>query len=152
MKLKATWAYFEIKDTNGKISNYNDYTVESSDKGIMIAGNTMGSNHQVQLIPAKEGTAYIFIKKDDKIVASVPVTVVAARKVVTMSADKTGMLYLMHLAQMLRSLHLQQKDQYGNEFAFDPKDGKVLASCEGAPDGVKRALLLHLLLLRLAAR
>ena len=138
---KATWAYFEIKDTNGKeISNYNDYTVESSDKGtLMIAGNTMGSNHQVQLIPAKEGTAYIFIKKDDKIVASVPVTVVAARKVVTMSADKTSVIVSNASGANAEVVTFTTKDQYGNEFAFDPKDGKVLASCEGAPDGVTKS-------------
>lgn len=105
----------------------------------MIAGNTMGSNHQVQLIPAKEGTAYIFIKKDDKIVASVPVTVVAARKVVTMSADKTSVIVSNASGANAEVVTFTTKDQYGNEFAFDPKDGKVLASCEGAPDGVKKS-------------
>ena len=139
---KATWAYFEIKDTNGKeISNYNDYTVESSDKGtLMIAGNTMGSNHQVQLIPAKEGTAYIFIKKDDKIVASVPVTVVAARKVVTMSADKTSVILSNAANANAETVAFTTKDQYGNDFDYTSgNNGNISVSCEGAPDGVTKS-------------
>lgn len=89
----ATYAYFEVKDTDGKeISNYGDYKVESSDRAtLMLAADTMtGSNHYVRVIPAKEGTTYIFLKKDDKIVASVPVTVVASRKVTTMTTDKNS--------------------------------------------------------------
>ena len=114
---KAVWAYFEIKDTDGKeISNYGEYTVESSDKTtLMILGNTMQKNNRVQLVPAKEGTAYIFIKKDDKIVASVPVTVVATRKVVTMSADKTSVIVSNAAGANAETVAFTTKDQYGNE-------------------------------------
>ena len=92
----------------------------------MIAGNTMGSNHQVQLIPAKEGTAYIFIKKDDKIVASVPVTVVAARKVVTMSADKTSVIVSNASGANAEVVTFTTKDQYGNEHTLSEYRGKTI--------------------------
>ena len=49
MCIRDRWAYFEIKDTDGKeISNYGEYTVESSDKTtLMILGNTMQKNNRV---------------------------------------------------------------------------------------------------------
>ena len=139
---KAVWAYFEIKDTDGKeISNYGEYTVESSDKTtLMILGNTMQKNNKVQLVPAKEGTAYIFIKKDDKIVASVPVTVVATRKVVTMSADKTSVIVSNAAGANAETVAFTTKDQYGNDFDYTSgNNGNISVSCEGAPDGVTKS-------------
>ena len=137
----AVWAYFEIKDTDGKeISNYSDYKVESSDKTtLMLGSDTMQTNNKVKLIPAKEGTAYIFIKKDDKIVASVPVTVVAARKVVTMIADKTAVTVSKSANANQETITLATKDQYGNDFAFTANDGSIEVTCEGAPDSVDKA-------------
>ena len=137
----AVWAYFEIKDTDGKeISNYSDYKVESSDKTTLMLGHdTMQTNNKVRLIPAKEGTAYIFIKKDDKIVASVPVTVVAARKVVTMTADKTAVTVSKSANANQETITLATKDQYGNDFAFTANDGSIDVTCEGAPDSVDKA-------------
>ena len=137
----AVWAYFEIKDTDGKeISNYSDYKVESSDKTtLMLGSDTMQTNNKVKLIPAKEGTAYIFIKKDDKIVASVPVTVVAARKVVTMTADKTAVTVSKSANANQETITLATKDQYGNDFAFTANDGSIEVTCEGAPDSVDKA-------------
>ena len=137
----AVWAYFEIKDTDGKeISNYSDYKVESSDKTtLMLGSDTMQTNNKVKLIPAKEGTAYIFIKKDDKIVASVPVTVVVARKVVTMTADKTAVTVSKSANANQETITLATKDQYGNDFAFTANDGSIEVTCEGAPDSVDKA-------------
>ena len=136
---KAVYAYFEIKNTDGKeISDYDDYKLESSDKAtLMLSGDTMGKNHQIKLIPAKEGTAYIFIKKDNKIVSSVPITVVAARKVATMTADKTG-FSLANTGVTKEVVTLAVKDQYGNDFAFTSNDGSITVTCEGAPDGVDK--------------
>ena len=133
---KALYAYFEIKDTDGKeISNYDDYKLESSDKTtLMLADDKMGTNHRVKLIPVKEGIAYIFIKKDDKIISSVPVTVVAARKVTTMSADKTY-ITLSQTGIAKEIVTLAMKDQYGNDFAYTSNDGYVTVTCESVPDG-----------------
>ncbi len=133
---RALYAYFEIKDTDGKeISNYDDYKLESSDKTtLMLADDKMGTNHKVKLIPAKEGIAYIFIKKDDKIISSVPVTVVAARKVTTMSADKTY-ITLSQTGIAKEIVTLAMKDQYGNDFAYTSNDGYVEVTCESVPDG-----------------
>ena len=134
----ATYAYFEVKDTDGKeISNYGDYKVESSDRTtLMLAADTMtGSNHYVRVIPAKEGTAYIFLKKDDKIVASVPVTVVASRKVTTMTTDKNSFT-LSKTSVANEIVSLTTKDQYGNDFKYTESDGSIYVTCQGAPEGI----------------
>ena len=85
------YAYFQIKDADGnEISNYYDYTVESSDKSVLMLGDTtLDSDKKVVVTPVKAGTAYILIKKDNKIVSSVAITVVAKREVATMDVDKT---------------------------------------------------------------
>ena len=90
------YAYFQIKDADGnEISNYYDYSLESSDKAVLMLGDTSladaaNSNHRVLVTPVKAGTAYILIKKDNKIVSSVAITVVADRAVATMDVDKTS--------------------------------------------------------------
>ena len=63
------YAYFQIKDADGnEISNYYDYTVESSDKSVLMLGDTtLDSDKKVVVTPVKAGTAYILIKKDDKL-------------------------------------------------------------------------------------
>ena len=88
---KNMYAYFQIKDAdNNEVSNYYNYSVESSDKNVlMLGGSTLNaasnSNHRVLVTPVKAGTAYILIKdKDNKIVGSVAITVVAKREVATM--------------------------------------------------------------------
>ena len=117
---KNMYAYFQIKDAdNNEVSNYYNYSVESSDKNVlMLGGSTLNaasnSNHRVLVTPVKAGTAYILIKdKDNKIVGSVAITVVAKREVATMDVDKTT-------ATLSNSVALQQnttvtasfKDQY----------------------------------------
>ena len=90
------YAYFQIKDAdNNEVSNYYNYSVESSDKSIlMLGGSTLdpasNNNHRVLVTPVKAGTAYILIKKDNKIVNSVAITVVAERKVATMDVNKAS--------------------------------------------------------------
>ena len=139
---RDVYAYFEIKDIDGKeISNYGEYTLESSDKTtLMLMGDTMGVNHRIQIVPAKEGTAYIFIKKDDKIVASVPVTVVAARKVATMSADKSALVVSKAANANAETVVFTTKDQYGNDFDYTTGlNGGIAVACAGAPEGVNKA-------------
>lgn len=47
-----------------KFSNYYDYTVESSDKSVLMLGDTtLDSDKKVVVTPVKAGTAYILIKK-----------------------------------------------------------------------------------------
>lgn len=82
-------AFLKIKDANGnEIKDYNKYTVESSDKAtLMLGASTLDSKHSVNVTAVKAGTAYILIKKDNKIVGSVAVEIVAERTVATLELD-----------------------------------------------------------------
>ena len=130
---KNMYAYFQIKDAdNNEVSNYYNYSVESSDKNVlMLGGSTLNvasnSNHRVLVTPVKAGTAYILIKdKDNKIVGSVAITVVAKREVATMDVDKTT-------ATLSNSASLKQdvtvtasfKDQYAKDIKVASTSLKV---------------------------
>ena len=56
----------------------------------MLGSSNLDTDKKVLVTPVKAGTAYILIKKDDKIVNSVAITVVAERKVATMDVNKTS--------------------------------------------------------------
>ena len=76
------YAFVKIKDANDKeVSDYSKYTVESSDKNILMLGDSKlvkGANdYYVQLKAVTTGTAYIIIKKDGKYCTSLPINVVA---------------------------------------------------------------------------
>ena len=112
------YAYFQIKDANNnEVSNYYNYSVESSDKNVlMLGGSTLdavsNSNHRVLVTPVKAGTAYILIKdKDNKIVGSVAITVVAERTVATMDVDKTSAT-LSNAMTKTATVTASFKDQY----------------------------------------
>lgn len=90
-------AYFKIKDADGKEvsdSVYNKYTVESSDKSVLMLANntiTVDSNktRSIALKGVKVGTAYLLFKdRDNKIVGSVAIDVVAKREVASITLDK----------------------------------------------------------------
>ena len=83
-------AYFMIKNADGKeISDYSKYSVVSSDPTtLMVATNSNINAKSVNVTGVKEGTAYLLIKKEDKVVGSVAVTVVAEKAVATLELDK----------------------------------------------------------------
>ena len=128
------YAYFQIKDADGnEISNYYDYSLESSDKAVLMLGDTLladaaNSNHRVLVTPVKAGTAYILIKKDNKIVSSVAITVVADRAVATMDVDKTAAT-LSNAMSKNATVTASFKDQYAKDIALSSVDGTVKVTC-----------------------
>ena len=112
------YAYFMIKDATGtEVSKY-DYTVESSDKTVlMLASNTI-SNKSVRLTPVKQGTAYILFKdKDGKIVNSVAIDVTAGREAATLELDKYSVDASTSNTVAAKTVSVKVKDQYGDEVA-----------------------------------
>ena len=106
-------AYFMIKDATGtEVSKY-DYTVESSDKTVlMLASNTI-SNKSVGLTPVKQGTAYILFKdKDGKIVNSVAIDVTAGREAATLELDKYSVDASTSNTVAAKTVSVKVKDQY----------------------------------------
>ena len=85
-------AMFKIQNAdNQEISDYSKYTFESSDKSVlMLASNKVGTNNSISITALKNGTAYILVKKDDKVVGSVAIDIVAERAVATLDVDKSA--------------------------------------------------------------
>ena len=114
-------AFFCIKNADGKeITNYSGYSVESSDKTVlMIATPTLGSKHEVGITAVKTGTAYILFKdKDGKIVNSVAVEVVAEKAVATIELDKYSVVVSNDTTlDQKKTVNVKLKDQYGNDWA-----------------------------------
>ena len=121
-------AYFMIKDADNKeVSNYYDYTVESSDTAVLMiqSGSSLGTTKSVVLVPVKAGTSYLLIKKNNAIVYSIPITVVAERVVATMTVDKTSASVSNAIDKPVK-VTASFKDQYSDDIAVD---GGVKVTC-----------------------
>ena len=114
-------AFFCIKNADGKeITDYSGYSVESSDKTVlMIATPTLGAKHEVGITAVKTGTAYILFKdKNGKIVNSVAVEVVAEKAVATIELDKYSVVVSNDATlDQTKTVNVKLKDQYGNDWS-----------------------------------
>ena len=134
----ANVAYFQIKDVDNKeISFYTDYTVESSDNSILMVDNASIADKVATLTPVKAGTAYLLIKKNNVIVGSVAITVVAEKAVTTMAVDKASVALSTKLG-VNGNVIVSFKDQYSAEIAGDMKNVAVTCLSTSA-DKVKAA-------------
>ncbi len=129
-------AYFQIKNADNKeiaTADYATYTVESSDKTVLMLANSSIASKQVGVTAVKSGTAYILFKnKDGKIVNSVAVDVVAARTVATLDLDN----YAVSVSKQLgRSANVVAtlKDQYGDDMTA-AEASKLVVTCLTKPD------------------
>ena len=134
----ANTAYFQIKDADNKeIPFYTDYTVESSDNSILMVNDASIADKEATLTPVKAGTAYLLIKKNNVIVGSVAITVVAEKAVTTMAVDKASVALSTKLG-VNGDVIVSFKDQYSAEIAGDAKNVAVTCLSTSA-DKVKAA-------------
>ena len=113
-------AYIKITDANGKeisSSEYAKYSVETSDKtALMVSGSLASDSHYVTITAVKNGAAYLLIKKDNKVVGSVAIDVVAERTVATLELDKYSVT--VSKSPFLKNaipVKATVKDQYGDD-------------------------------------
>ena len=113
-------AYIKITDANGKeisSSEYAKYSVETSDKTtLMVSGSLASDPHYVTITAVKNGAAYLLIKKDNKVVGSVAIDVVAERTVATLELDKYSVT--VSKSPVLKNaipVKATVKDQYGDD-------------------------------------
>ena len=118
------YAFVKIKDANDKeVSDYSKYTVESSDKNILMLGNSKlvkGTNdYYVQLKAVTTGTAYIIIKKDGKYCTSLPINVVAKREAASLTIDNAAFT-LSNTTKFAdnKVVTAKAKDQYGDDITI----------------------------------
>ena len=114
-------AMFKIQNAdNQEISDYSKYTFESSDKSVlMLASNKVGTNNSIGITALKNGTAYILVKKDDKVVGSVAIDIVAERAVATLELDKYDVTLSKDLTSDSKTVNVTLKDQYGDKWSGD---------------------------------
>ena len=116
------YAFIKIKDANDKeVSDYSKYTVESSDKNILLLGSSSIDNadHKVQVKAVTTGTAYIIIKKDGKYCTSLPINVVAKREAASLTIDNAAFT-LSNTTKIAdnKVVTAKAKDQYGDDITI----------------------------------
>ena len=115
-------AMFKIQNAdNQEISDYSKYSFESSDKAVlMLSSDKVGSTYKdISITALKNGTAYILVKKDDKVVGSVAIDIVAERAVATLDVDKTAVTLSKDLSNDTKKVNVTLKDQYGDKWGGD---------------------------------
>ena len=114
-------AYIQRTESNGKTANASTgYTFESSDIDVMTVGTPQNIKDAtaIAINPYKAGNAYIIVKdaKTKAVVTTLPVTVVAERKVTSLTLDKNAFT-LSSAADIDKDVTVKvtAKDQYGEE-------------------------------------
>ncbi|MCM1106314.1 MAG: hypothetical protein NC355_05140 [Blautia sp.] len=131
------YAVFKITDANASeipASEYANYTVESSDATVLQVATTSlagsGAGNGVAVYGLKEGTAYILVKNNNTVVASLPITVIAAAKATTLTLDKNSFVISNEAVGEKVEVNATVKDQFGNNFTVD---SDVDVTCEACP-------------------
>ena len=138
-------AYIRITDDKGKnvTDKYSDYTVESADKTKLVVASRplVGENDAVLVRGVAEGNAYILVKKDDKVVATLPVTVVGKPVATTLDLSTTSVTVITG-GTVTETVNVIVKDQYGDKMTtggvnYTPSSVSVLAAPEKAKTTTK---------------
>lgn len=143
------YAYFQFLDSNNNPVTEN-YTVETSDRTtLMVAdGNAAQASLKVHVVGLKEGSAYINVKDvNGNIVKSLPVTVVAARKIARVQLEESNAVVssidltdtdLMKLEGYedvrQKSVSIKGYDQYGDPIGID--DNSTVEGIGNTPSGL----------------
>ena len=111
------YAHFYFVDSN-KADVTGNYSVESSDNSILLlADSALSASTDVQVTGVNAGTAYINVKKDGKVVTSLPVTVTAARKLTDIKFGKNVLYSSIAVGNTITDeTTLKAYDQYGKEY------------------------------------
>ena len=131
-------AYFYFLDSN-KADVTANYSVESSDNSVLLLAETpltSGSTQAVVVTGVNAGNAYINVKKDGKVVTSLPVTVKAARKLSDVKLGKTTLYSSIANGDTITDeTTIKGYDQYGDEIAISSLTGTILNTPADAASG-----------------
>ena len=130
-------AYLQMTDsaktTSTDISNF---TVESSDVDTLVVSQNDedDKNGMVTLTPNKVGTAYLVIRdeKTQNVVKTLPIVIVAQRKPVSISLDKSSVSLTSDMGGYTDTavVTVTVKDQYGEAVNTDKADGTTLVETD----------------------
>ncbi len=112
-------AYFKfVGSDNKEITNYNEYSVVSSDDSILLLPKTPLTNSTtgVTVSGIKEGNAYInVLNKDGKVIKSLPVVVTATGKLTNVTLGNTSLTISKNVKSVTNSVSVKAVDQYDND-------------------------------------
>ena len=129
-------AFFRITDENGKeVENYNTYSVETADPTKLVVQTKTLSGHSdpVSVKGVSAGDTYILLKKDGKVVFSLPVQVQGKATATTIDLNKTSVT-VMSGASVSESIEAKLKDQYSGDMTIAKQKVELLAKPENAAD------------------
>ena len=128
----TAYAFVRIQDasvdpaTDLAAADYSKYTVESSDqtkllvesKNLSAAATGVGSA-EIRIKGISDGTAYLILKKDNKYVASLPITVEGKSVATTFELDKPVVSVVSGSSTSSAVITATVKDQYGKSMNAD---------------------------------
>lgn len=123
-----TKAYFRITDENGNdVADYSAYSVETADPTKLVVNavklSSLGvGSAGVAINGVSAGDTYILVKKDGKVVYSLPVQVQGKATATSVSLNKTSVT-VMENGKVVETIEAKLKDQYGNDMNI--KEAKV---------------------------
>ncbi len=117
-------AYFNFVDSK-KTDVTTQYTVVSSDDSVLLLSEQTASGTGINVIGVKAGSAYINVKKDGKVVTSLPVIVTEARKLANITLDTTAVT-ISNCANMTETVNVKAVDQYGKDITLSGLTASVL--------------------------
>ena len=141
-------AYFRITDENGKeIDSYAGYTVETADPTKLVVNaaeltNIKATGTSVKGVAA--GDTYILVKKDGKVVFSLPVQVQGKATATTVDLNKTSVTVMSGKA-ISETIEAKLKDQYNEDMAINTSSASEQPKVEAlaCPDGTTAPVLAY---------
>ena len=132
-------AYFKfVGSDNKEITNYDKYSVVSSDDSILLLPKTQltSSTTEVKVSGIKEGNAYInVLNKDGKVIKSLPVVVTATGKLTNVTLGNTSLTISKNAKDITNSVSVKAVDQYNNDIT-----GSSTVTPTGVNDDAKKAI------------
>ena len=125
----SAYAYIQVAKSNNEATKVDaKYTYESSNSDVMTVAyyGTLDDATIVSIQPYKAGSAYIIVKDDKAVVATLPVTIGAERKATTLVLDKNAFTVSDAVDDDV-TVEATVKDQYGDDFAISGLQYKLAA-------------------------
>ena len=141
-------AYFRITDENGKeIDSYAGYTVETADPTKLVVNAAELTNIKTTGASVKgvaAGDTYILVKKDGKVVFSLPVQVQGKATATTVDLNKTSVTVMSGKA-VSETIEAKLKDQYNEDMAINTSSASEQPKVEAlaCPDGTTAPVLAY---------
>ena len=116
----SKFAFFRITDENGTdLGSYTGYSVETADPTKLVVSNTNLTNNAtaVAVNGVAAGDTYILVKKDGKVVFSIPVSVQGKATATSIDLNKTSVT-VMSGSSVVENIEAKLKDQYQEDMQF----------------------------------